>query len=80
MLFSFWFQIGSRSLENLPTLQVGSINDLLPGDVIRFRYKKLPHEAVPVKLAEAEIVTVDVIYYNLKSIWNQTSCGRNNNI
>jgi len=40
------------------------MNDLSPGDVIRFRYCGLPHEAVLVRIAEAEDITLNVIHYN----------------
>ena len=41
------------------------MNDLSPGDVIRFRYCGFPHEAVLVRIAEeAEDITLNVIHYN----------------
>ena len=48
----------------MPTVPVRSINDLSPGDVIRFRYYGLPHEAVLVRITEAEDITLNVIHYN----------------
>ena len=58
------FQTGNKSLQTLPTVPVPSLNDLSPGDVIRFRYFGLPHEAVLVSIAEAENIRVNVIHYN----------------
>jgi hypothetical protein len=40
------------------------MNNLSPGDVIRFRYCGLPHEAVLVRIAQAEDITLNVIHYN----------------
>ena len=48
----------------MPTIPVRSLNDLSPGDVIRFRYCGLPHEAVLVKIEEAENIRINVIHYN----------------
>jgi hypothetical protein len=38
--------------------------NLSPGDVIRFRYCGLPHEAVLVRIVEAEHIRINVIHYN----------------
>ena len=40
------------------------MNNLSPGDAIRFRYCCLPHEAVLVSIAEAEKIRINVIHYN----------------
>ena len=53
----------------MPTVPVRSINDLSPGNVIRFRYYGLPHEAVLVSIAEAENIRVNVIHYNYAGIF-----------
>ena len=58
------FQTGNKNLKTLPTVPVRSINDLSPGDVIRFRYYGLPHEAVLVRIAQAEDIRLNVIHYN----------------
>lgn len=58
------FQTGSKNITTLSTVPVRSMNDLSPGDVIIFRYCGLPHEAVLVKIAEAENIRINVIHYN----------------
>ena len=58
------FQTGNKSLNTLPTVSVRSINDLSPGDVIRFRYCGLPHEAVLVSISESEKIRINVIHFN----------------
>ena len=63
------FQTGSKNLKALPTVPVRSMNDLSPGDVIRFRYGGLPHEAVLVKIAEAEHIRINVIHYNYAGVF-----------
>ena len=60
----FLFQTGSKNITTLPTVPVRSMNDLSPGDVIRFRYFGVSHEAVLVRIAEAENITINVIHYN----------------
>ena len=58
------FQTGNKSLNTLPAVSVRSMNNLSPGDAIRFRYCGLPHEAVLVRIAQAEDITLNVIHYN----------------
>jgi hypothetical protein len=60
------FQTGNKNFNPLSTVPVRSINDLSPGDVIRFRYYGLSHEAVLVRIAEAKDITLNV--------WNPRSC------
>ena len=57
------------NLKTLPTVPVRTMNDLSPGDVIRFRYCGLPHEAVLVKIAEAENIRINVIHYNYAGLF-----------
>jgi hypothetical protein len=63
------FQTGSKNLETLPTVPVRSRSDLSPGDVIRFRYCDLPHEAVLVKISEAGNIRINVIHYNYAGVF-----------
>jgi len=63
------FQTGSKSLKTLPTIPVRSMDDFSPGDVIRFRYCGLPHEAVLVKIEQAENIRINVIHYNYAGIF-----------
>ena len=58
----------NKSLNTLPTVSVRSMNNLSPGDAIRFRYCGLPHEAVLVRIAQAEDITLNVIHYNYAGI------------
>ena len=60
----FLFQTGSKNITTLPTVPVRSMNDLSPGDVIRFRYFGVSHEAVLVRIAEEENIKINVIHYN----------------
>ena len=64
MIHCFLFQTGSKNITTLPTVPVRSMNDLSPGDLIRFRYFGVSHEAVLVKIAEAENIRINVIHYN----------------
>ena len=63
------FQTGSKNLKTLPTVPVRSMSDLSPGDVIRFRYRGLPHEAVLVKISEAGNIRINVIHYNYAGVF-----------
>jgi hypothetical protein len=45
------------------------MSDLSPGDVIRFRYRGLPHEAVLVKISEAGNIRINVIHYNYAGVF-----------
>lgn len=60
---SRYCKTGSKSLRTLPIVPVRSTKDLSPGDVIRFTYCGLPHEAVLVKIEEAEDISINVIHY-----------------
>ena len=55
---SRYCKTGNKRLSTLPTVPVRSINDLSPGDVIRFRYYGLLHEAVLVRITEAKDITL----------------------
>ena len=55
---SRYCKTGNTNLNTLPTVPVRSINDLSPGDVIRFRYYGLLHEAVLVRITEAKDITL----------------------
>ena len=61
---SRYCKTGSKNLEALPTVPVRSMSGLSPGDVIRFKYHFLPHEAVLVKISEARSIRINVIHYN----------------
>ena len=53
----------------MPTVPVQSTNNLSPGDVIRFRYCGLPHEAVLVSIAESEKIRINMIHYNYAGLF-----------
>ena len=56
-------------LVDVPKTPVRSICNIIPGDVIEFKYYGLAHEAVVVKVEQAENVNTRLVHYNYNGLF-----------